>query len=422
MSAPQLNGSGGVFLTDAIIMKECLRLLKNELVVIKRANRNYESGFAKKGQTINIELPKRHKAGEGRSLTISPMVDRTIPLTMDSQFHVGLQFNSIDRTLSIRKFAEKHLSSAITQIAHKVDRKAVETAVLGSFFGSGTPGVAVDADAFIDARGYMTKIGHPSDNMSSVILDPLDASAIRKDLKTQYNDSMVKTAIERAQCGPLAGSPSFETAQMVAHTVGDHGGTPLVAGASQTGATLTIDGGTNSTTGFLKKGDVFTIAGVFEVNPQSYQTTGRLQRFVVTADVDTNGSGAASIPISPAINDGTNTTVDGDGNTVSLAAYQNVTAAPADNAPLTIVGTANETYRQSLFMHKDALTMACVDIEIPRSAPVGERVSDPDSGLSMLMTANYDVQEMEETYRIDILCGYLLAYPELCHRVWSGTS
>jgi hypothetical protein len=36
---------------------------------------------------------------------------------------------------------------------------------------------------------------------------------------------------------------------------------------------------------YLKKGDVFTIANVFAVNPQTRESTGSLQQFVVTEDV-----------------------------------------------------------------------------------------------------------------------------------------
>lgn len=419
---PNKQGDGNVLLTDDIIVKEALRLLKNELVATKRVHRSYEAQYAKKGDTINIELPSRHKAASGRTLVKSPIVNRTTPLKVENQTHVGLEFNAVDRTLSLRQFSEKHLKSAIAQIAHAVDLKVLETAVLGSFYGSGTPGTAVDTDTFIDARAYMTKVGHPSDGMSSILLDPLDASSIRKDLKTLDNPDMVRTAIERAYCGQLAGSMSYETAQMPVHTVGDHGGTPLIAGGSQTGTSLDIDGGTNSTTGYLKKGDVFTIDGVYEVNPQTYKSTGRLQRFTVTADVDTSGTGTATVPISPELNDGTLTTTDGEGASVSLAAYQNVTNAPADDAPINIIGTANETYRQNLFMHKEGVTLAMVDIELPRTAPVAERVRDDDTGLSMCMTGQYSINEMDETYRIDVLYATKCIYPELVHRVWSATS
>jgi hypothetical protein len=44
---------------------------------------------------------------------------------------------------------------------------------------------------------------------------------------------------------------------------------------------------------------VFTIAGVYAVNPQTRQSTGSLQQFVVTADLTASSTGTLSI--SPAI-------------------------------------------------------------------------------------------------------------------------
>lgn len=85
-------------------------------------------------------------------------------------------------------------------------------------------------------------------------------------------------------------------------TLGVRGGSPLVKGASQTGASLAVDGASASKTGWLKAGDLIKVAGCAVL-------------FDVTADVNTNSSGQASIPISPPIFAG---------------------GSPADNAAVTI--------------------------------------------------------------------------------------
>lgn len=66
------------------------------------------------------------------------------------------------------------------------------------------------------------------------------------------------------------------------------GGSPLVNGVGQTGSSLIVDGASNSITGWLKAGDIIQVTGCAVV-------------FDVTADVNTNGSGQATIPISPPI-------------------------------------------------------------------------------------------------------------------------
>lgn len=80
------------------------------------------------------------------------------------------------------------------------------------------------------------------------------------------------------------------------------GGTPLVKGASQTGTTLLIDGCTAGVTDWLKVGDMIQLGS---------GASARLHK--VLADVDTNGSGEASLDLWPAIR-----------------------TAPADNAALVV--------------------------------------------------------------------------------------
>ena len=86
---------------------------------------------------------------------------------------------------------------------------------------------------------------------------------------------------------------------------GEAGGTPLVAGASQTGSSLDVDGCTLSQTGWLKAGDYIQIG-----------TGADARLYMVTDDVDTDGAGAATINVWPAIN-----------------------IAPADNAAIVVSST-----------------------------------------------------------------------------------
>lgn len=422
---PNTTGFENVYLTDDVIAKEAMKVLKNSLVAARLVHRDHESRLGTKlGGKISIRKPQRFKSTSGRTLGIQPMVDQSVAVNVDNQENIGLNFTTNDRTLSIEQFSERYIKPAVTQMAHKVDLSIVNEAKNRFFFSSGSPGTAVDHEEFIDAAAYMSMVGVPDDGMCHNLLNPLDAASYRKALTGISNEAMVKKAIERQYLGYIANSRSYETAQMVSHTVGALGGTPLVDGASQTGfgatQTLNIDGASTSVTDWALAGDTFTIAGVYEINPQTYQSTGRLQRFVVTEDADSDGSGDVALTISPSINDGNVTTTDTEGNTVSLAAYQNVDAAAADNAALTFIGTAGTTYRQNLIMHRDAIALAVIDLEMPRSAPVAERVKDEDTGLSMLMTAQYNITDAEETYRLDVLWAVDAVYPELGHRVWSA--
>lgn len=64
------------------------------------------------------------------------------------------------------------------------------------------------------------------------------------------------------------------------------GGTPLVAGAAQTGKTLNIDGGPVSTVGWLLAGDKIGVGGIL---------------YSVDDDVNTDAGGLAAITVTPRI-------------------------------------------------------------------------------------------------------------------------
>ncbi|NTW34552.1 MAG: hypothetical protein HGB17_00155 [Syntrophobacteraceae bacterium] len=414
--------NGNVFLTDDIILHEIMEELISSCVAVKRVNRQLEKSFTKRGDTISVEKPFMTQTAEGRTLAVQPMTDTKVPFTIDRQRNFGLKFNQRDRSLNMRAFKERYLNSGIRQLGNDIEQSILQCAVKKGYRSYGSPGTALSSDIVTDIDGRMTEVAIPEDGMRSGIINTRDGKSIDKEMKGLYNPAMVKSAIERGYMGPISEMQLYRTAMMPVHTVGNHGGTPLIKGANQTGSSLVIDGGTNSTTKFLVEGDTFTIAGVYEVHPQTKQSTGELQRFVVKGDVDTSGTGTATLSISPAINDGSSAmvTTNGAGESVSLAAYQNVSNAPADNAAITVIGEAGKSYRQNVFFHKNALTLCMAQKELPESAVVKSRVTDPDSGLSLCMTAGYDVVEDEQTYRVDAIWGVDALQAELLFRNYSS--
>ena len=409
-------------LTDDVIAKEALRLLKNNLVMAKCVYRNYEKTFGKVGDTIRLKLPCRVKSASGRTLQKQPMVDQTIPFKIEYQEHVGLEFTVKDKTLDITQFSERYLKSGMVQIANQIDRSLTMT-LKKAFHSSGTPGVR--PGAFIDfanAAAKQTTYAVPQDGMRHAVLDPFTCASLSDEVTKLFKESMVEQAYKMGYRGKVSEYDTYESQNLPKHTVGDHGGTPLVAGAITNGDTVTTDGWTASTTGLLLAGDVITFAGVFGVNPQNYETTGLLQEFVVTEDVDSDAGGLATIKISPSLNDGTATTTNAAGDTISLKAYQNVTALPADNAPITVLGAANTTYEQNYLFHRDAIALAMIDLELPQSAVIKSRAADPETGLSLLMTAAYDINEQTEITRIDAVWGADMIYGELALRLWGAAA
>lgn len=210
------------------------------------------------------------------------------------------------------------------------------------------------------------------------------------------------------------GFENYSTAFCPTHTVGQHGGTPQVNGASQNvtytaakdswSQTLVTDGWTASVTGLLKAGDVFTIAGVYSVHPGTKASTGRLQTFTVLQDANSDAGGAATLTISPPI--------------ITSGGFQTVNAAPGDNATITVVsGTAGQSYKQSLMMAPGAMALATRPIRVEQN---GARVQTIEGEkVAVTVTRWTDGNTLSDNIRFDILYKPVVLDPRLGLRLTS---
>jgi hypothetical protein len=171
--------------------------------------------------------------------------------------------------------------------------------------------------------------------------------------------------------------------------------------STQGQSTISLDGGTGSAT--FNVGDVFTIANVYSVNPQTRQSTGSLQQFVVTATATASSGAWTNIAISPAIYTPSN-------------ALATVDSFPADNAAVTVLGSASTTYPQNLAYHKDAITFATADLLLPQGVDMASR--QVHNGISLRIVRQYDINNDRMPCRIDVLYGYSTIRAPMAARIW----
>lgn len=397
-------------LTSNVIAKEALDVLENNLVVAKNVNRQYDKEWATTdrvlGDTINIKKPAKFTVREGKVASPQDFSEESIPLVLDKQRGVDVQFDSKELTLDIDSFSDQVLKPQMAALANNIDLEVLKlynqipNAV-------GTPGtVASDFETFLMAGVKLDNNAAPFDGQRGIVLNPLTQAKVVNNLKGLFQSSeQIKQQYEKGRMGTAAGFDWAMTQNVPVHTVGPLGGTPLVNGGAQTGSTLVTDGWTAAAAARLKKGDVFTIDGVYGVNPQSRLTTGELQQFVVTADVSSNGSGQASIPIYPAL--------------VASGTGQTVTALPADNAPITVLGAAGTVTPVNMAYHKDAFTLATANLVLPKGMDMAGRAMSKKTGLSVRFIRGYDVTNDVFVSRLDVLFGVALLRPEHAVRIHS---
>jgi hypothetical protein len=186
------------------------------------------------------------------------------------------------------------------------------------------------------------------------------------------------------------------------HTTGTRTGAHTVTTTVSTqGADTIAITGTGTQT--IKKGDVFTIANVYAVNPQTRESTGSLQQFVVTEDVTAAAGAYAAVKIAPKIYTATQ-------------ALATVDSFPQSGAAVTFLGSASTQYPQNLIYHRDAITFATADLVMPQGVDMASR--QVHNGISLRVVRQYDINNDRMPCRVDVLYGYSVIRPQMAVRMW----
>ena len=409
-------------LTIDTIATAAVAILDNELVMAKQVYRGLESEFTntingyEKGDTVSMRRPTDFTVRDGATASNQDVTEGKVALSVDKQKGIDFGFTSKELTLSIGELSERVIKPAMVQLANQIDRDLMALYQrVPSWVG--TPGQVVNSYSdFAKAPERLDEYAVPS-NGRSAVLSPQDHWGLLGSQTSLYIQDAAKGAYRNGSLGMIGGVDTYMAQNVPTHTVGVATGTPKVNGGSQNvtyasvkdGAftqTLNTDGWTNSTTGILRAGDVFTIAGVYAVNPVTKATLPFLKQFAVQADADSGAStGPAALTIYPAI--------------IASGAFQNVSAAPADNADITVLGTGGAGYRQNMVFHKNAFALAMVPLIAPPGAVEVSRKSY--KGTSVRLIPTYDGTNDKSNFRLDVLYGVKAIDPRLATRL-SGTA
>jgi len=403
---------------NTAVANRALQVLRMQTPFIKNVNRDYQDDISesqrKQGGIINIKKPPRVKGRRGELFKAESVVMPTIS-TQLQQSGQDFAFSLTDLQLSVDGVmnggADTFLKAAMGSIVSLIE--ADGTALykqVGTSFGS-TSVQPTDTNAFYTAGAYIRSQGGTAMNKVA-LLDPFVNGALASTLKLVYNPQKeISDTYTTGMLGQGYGYDFYEDAFIQTHTAGVYTGTPIVTTAS--GNTVVTSGwGVGS---ILNAGDTFTLAGVYSINPQTRQSTGRLAFFSVATTAVADGSGNMIIttvsPLTPA--------------NVDQNQFATVSSLPAASAPLVVTsGTSGAISKQSLLFDPSAFTFACVPMaKVPEGrGATSTTASDKDSGLSITMTQWYDGDTNQAKTRFDVLYAWLATYPELAARYQSPAS
>lgn len=395
-------------LTPVKILDESLMILENNLAFTSRANRDYSDQFAvsgaKVGATVNARKPNRFVGTTGAALNIESVNETSTPITLTTQFHVDFTFSSQELKLIVDEFADRYLKPAMATIANKIDFDGLGLAA-NVANNVGTVGTTPnDIKYLLDAGVKLDNEATPRDGRRTAVWDPATNGAMVKSAAGLFNPSAkIGEQYESGIFSPSGLGFDIGMDQNVNTLTTGTRTNGTVSGAGQTGSSLLVTG--LGAGGTVSKGDTFTIAGVYGVNPQNRQSTGVLRQFTVTAAATADGSGNATLSIFPPIN-----------TAASNQQYQSVSAGPANAAAVTWDIAASTQYVANLTYHRDAFTLATADLEdVSKYGAWGAR--RVHKGISMRIARQYAIGTDTVPCRIDVLYGWAAIYPELACRI-----
>jgi hypothetical protein len=349
------------------ISKEVVRLLENELVLGKLVGSDkLDTDRMKSGGVTRVRRQAQY-LGQDNNINLTAYqedaIEGAVNVVMDQTWSNKVTIGAIDRTLSFDRFSDMILKPNARRAAERIEA-SIASLYPNFYTFDGTPGtVPATFLAVANAGAMFTDAGNAMGGRVAVH-SPAATALLAGSIAATNVQGNNKIALEKAMFGNFAGFDNYQSAFTPTHTVGPLGGTPLVNGGTQSvsyatasvrdnwSQSLVTDGWTAAAALRLRAGDTFTITGVNMVNPNTKADTGRLQTFTVLANASSDASGNLTATISPPI--------------IINGAYQTVTAAPADNAAITIrSGAANTSYRQSLLIDPSAIALVTRPLDIP---------------------------------------------------------
>lgn len=390
-------------LSPTIITREALRILHAKLNFIGNCDKQYDPQFAnagaspsgKIGPSLTIRMPNQYTVRTGAALSTQDTVETSQVLTVSTQKGVDTVFSSQDLTLTIDEFSKRYLQPAMSVLATNIEADALSM-ILDVYNAVDDNAATFSYKDFANGRRLLNQYLAPDDDRVGIInsghvVSYLDA------IKGLFNpQESVARPYLNGKIGKVNGIDTFENTVL----------SPFQSGtaAAATGYTATLTSGSNTAVmaagaNTFKKGDIVTFSTVSAVDPETKQSRGFLQQFVVTADY---AGGAGNMSISPA--------------PVTAGAAQNVTNVGAGLTVAKVGGGASALYSQSVVFQKEAFAFVTADlIDVSKFGAWGARqVMD---GISMRIARQYDINSDTIPCRIDVLYGYKTLRAQLAARI-----
>jgi P22 coat protein - gene protein 5 len=412
-------------ITAQWVARKALVLLHAKSNFTGRTNRDYQSLLPGPingvilGQQLSIRLPFQYVLRTGPQMNAQNSVQRFATLLVNQQLGVDINFTSVERAMLLNNFEEQVLEPAMARLAAGNENfTAGQVNNVPKF--TGAVSTTATYDQLLQNEQYLTEALAPEDDRRTFTATPQTSRYFVKDNKGlfQPESTISDQWLEGVISDKAAGYVCFRNTKLPTHVIGTFTTSAFTvngAGQSNPGAgnafvstfSLNITGA--AANDVLNAGDVISIAGVNDVDPETKASLGRPKQFVITA-TQTLSAGANTISIAPGI--------------ITGGSYQNVDNVPGTGAVISVFGQSGavnlaaisgQLIKQSLGWYRDAIVFANPPM-LDLSPLVKMTAAEAFEGYNIRFAQQWDPSNDVLPARLDSIVGAVLAYPELAVR------
>lgn len=400
-------------LTIDMVTREALRVAHEACSFIATTDRQYDDSFGKTGAKIGTALrvrkPNAYSRTQGsRVMDVQEQAETNGTITVATQDHVDMRFNSAEMALSLDDFSKRYIEPAVKTLVSGIESDYLSFCTKATYNVAGTAGTAITTLATPGAaRAKLNQYLAPKDQNRAIQMDSVTMGGLVNGMAAYFNPSgALSEQFREGLVARTAMADYYENERVWTLTNSNDVTGTTDAAAQVTDGGSTIDMGDTITNAAV--GSVFTVAGVYACHPETKAAYSHLQQFVVTA----NSSGVCTVSPSTILTGPRRNVVSSTGGTLATTDF--------NSKALTFIGSASTSYLQPLMYHKEAFQFVTADLPLmDDAAKCVRRVQD---GLSMRVWQASDIRNDEQLMRIDILYGMAALRPEWACRMVGAAS
>ena len=393
-----------------MVAREAQAIAHEKGTFISTIDRQYDDSFGIKGAKIGSSLRVRNanqytRTQGSRVMDVQDQDESTQTITLATQDHVDMRFNSAELTLDtdnpdeVARFSKRYLEPAMSVLVSGIEGDFLTYATKATANCAGAAGTAITTLATPGAARAKLNQNLAPKGDRNIQMDSVTMGGLVNGMAAYFNPSGDSSKQYReGLIARTAMADYYENERVWRMSTSDDVTGDTDAAALVTDGGTTIDMHTLVPVAKQTVGQTFTVAGVYDCHPETKQPYSHLKQFVITA------VGATTTTIFPAthLTGAKKNCVSSTGGTLATTDF--------DAKTVTFVGAASSSYVTPLMYHKDAFQFVTADLPLMDDAhKCARRVQD---GLSLRVWIASDIRNDELLMRIDILYGMAALRPE----------